>query len=159
MIGTVRYHLVREGIAITDGKIISELNFGFWTTLLEENHYKILIWRKIFRDVFPSYPLTGSIDDAVDLVSQKVNKIRSFRNRIFHYEPIINRNDLEQIRECILEVLNWINPQMYQLTKLFDEYDSLKHEYKKINKLIQTIDNQVNTNKRKIKKTKFLKRK
>lgn len=44
MIGTVKYHLYRNGINITDGKIISELNFGFWTTLLEENHYKTWLY-------------------------------------------------------------------------------------------------------------------
>lgn len=151
MIGTVKYHLQRNGITITDGKMIAELNFGFWTTLLEENHYKTLIWRRIFNDVFPYYPLTTSIDDAIDSISIEINKIRAFRNRIFHYEPIINRNDLDNVRSNIFNVLSWINPTMLQLTQLFDEYEFLKTEYTRINKLLPQLDNRNVLKKRKAK--------
>lgn len=152
MIGTVKHHMNRNGITITDGKIISDLNFGFWTTLLEENHYKTLIWRQIFRLVFPHYPHGGIIDNDVDVVSNKVNKIRQFRNRIFHYEPIINRPNLTQDRDDILEVIGWINPEMQKLSKIYDEYNFLTHEKVRISKLLKGMDFQSYKNNRKFKK-------
>jgi hypothetical protein len=137
MIGTVKYYFIRNGSAVTDGKMISELNFGFWTTLLEENHYKTLIWRRIFKQVFPHYPHGRSIDYDVDKVSQKVNSIRQFRNRIFHFEPILNRQNLKQDREDILEVIGWISPEMKKLSQIYDEFDFLLHEKKRISKLLR----------------------
>ncbi len=152
MIGTVKHHMNRNGITITDGKIISDLNFGFWTTLLEENHYKTLIWRQIFRLVFPHYPHGGIIDNDVYVVSNKVNRIRQFRNRIFHYEPIINRTNLEQDRNDILEVIGWISPEMQKLSKIYDEYDFLTDEKVRISKLLKGMNSQSLRKSRKFKK-------
>jgi len=152
MVGTVKYHMHRNGIAITDGKIISDLNFGFWTTLLEENHYKTILWRQIFKLVFPHYPHSGIIDDDVDIVSAKINTIRLLRNRIFHYEPIINRPNLEQDRNDILEVIGWINPEMKRLSEIYDDFDLLMHEKIRISKLLKSMDSQSFRKSRKFKK-------
>lgn len=126
MIGTVKHHLEKEGVVVTDGKIISELNFGFWTTLLEENYYKTKIWRKIFKDVFPNYPHGNKIDDDVDKLSIILNMIRQFRNRIFHFEAIIHKSNLNQIHKDILDVIYWLNSTMYELTKNFDEFEAIQ---------------------------------
>lgn len=152
MIGTVKHHLVQSCITPTDGKIISELNFGFWTKLLEENHYKTILWRQIFRLVFPYYPHSRIIDDDVDIVSDKINNIRQFRNRIFHYEPIINRTNLEQDRNDILEVIGWISPEMQKLSKIYDEYDFLTDEKVRISKLLKGMNSQSLRKSRKFKK-------
>ncbi len=154
MIGTVKYHMNKNGITITDGKIISDLNFGFWTTLLESNHYKTLIWRQIFKLVFPNYPHTKMIDEDVNIVSAKINSIRQFRNRIFHYEPIINRPKLEQDRNDIIEVIGWISPEMKSLSIIYDEYDYLIHERIRISKLLKSIDSKCFRKNRKFKKQK-----
>lgn len=159
MIGTVKYHLNNTGISPTDGKIIAALNFGFWTTLLEENHYKTLIWRKIFRDVFPNYTLAGSIDNAIDDISIKINKVRNFRNRIFHYEPILNQPNLDEMNNNILEIIGWINPKMRELSELFNDYQTFKSERKRISNILKTIDNNHLFNKRTIKKIRNKKRK
>lgn len=152
MIGTVKYHLNQSGITPTDGKIISELNFGFWTKLLEENHYKTILWRQIFRLVFPYYPHSRLVDNDVDVVSNKINTIRQFRNRIFHYEPIINRANLEQDRNDILEVIGWISPEMQKLSKIYDEYNFLKHEKVRIAKLLKGMKSERFMKSRKFKK-------
>lgn len=154
MIGTVKYHLVRDGSVVTDGKVISELNFGFWTTLLEENHYKTLIWRRVFKQVFPHYPHGRSTDDDVDRVSQKVNSIRQLRNRIFHYEPIFNRPYLKQDRDDILEIIGWISPEMKKLSQIYDEFDFLIHEKKRIAKLLVEMKGRSNRLSKKGKKFK-----
>ncbi|MEV9477600.1 hypothetical protein ACOTVS_11750 [Aliarcobacter butzleri] len=139
MIGTVKHKLGKGGQTVTDGKIIAELNFGFWTTLFEEKVYKTKIWRKIFKDVFPYYPHTLVIDNDIDNISNILNDIRKFRNRIFHYEQIIMKSNLDKIHSDILNVISWINPSMYQLTKAFDEYSLMNQNKKFINKQVSEI--------------------
>lgn len=150
MIGTVKHNLQKNSVTVTDGKIISELNFGFWTTLLEENYYKTVIWRKIFKDVFPYYHHTIKIDDDVDQVSTVINRIRQFRNRIFHFEAVIHKNNLQQIHNDILDVISWINPTMYKLTKTFDEYDFLKEDKKLVDRLIYKMQDHAKIPRKKI---------
>ena len=150
MIGTVKHNLQKNSVTVTDGKIISELNFGFWTTLLEENYYKTVIWRKIFKNVFPYYNHTIKIDDDVDQVSSVINRIRQFRNRIFHFEAVIHKNNLQQIHNDILDVISWINPTMYKFTKTFDEYDFLKEDKKLVDKLIYKMENHAKIPRKKI---------
>lgn len=156
MIGTVKQHLQKNGQTPTDGKIISELNFGFWTKLLEENYYKTLIWRQIFKQTFPKFPHGNSVEDDVDIVSLKINSIRQFRNRIFHYEPVFNRPNLQKDRDDILEIIGWINPEMKKLSEIYDEYDFLKHEKVRIAKLLNVMSSKNSMKKRKFKK--FLKK-
>lgn len=127
MLCGVKYKLAREGTTITDGKIISELNFGFWTEMLSANHTKYTdMWRKIFIDVFPDKNIENSIDRTKSAVARRVDSIRRFRNRIFHYEPIFNHDDLDQMHMSILETIGWISNDMQRLTILFDEYDKIK---------------------------------
>lgn len=154
MIGSVKHQLRR--ISITDGKIISELNFGFWTKLLEEKHYTPLIWRQIFKDVFPNFPHGTIIDHDVPIVFDKIDKIRKFRNRIFHYEPIFNHPNLLNMRDHIIEAIGWISLDMQQLSKIYDETESILLEKKEIVKMLSNF----NLKKKKLqKKTKRYKQK
>ncbi|MBF7071156.1 hypothetical protein [Aliarcobacter butzleri] len=88
------------------------------------------MWRKIFNDVFPNYEIVLSIDNDRIIVGKIIDKIRDLRNRIFHYEPIFNKN-LEQMHKDIIEVIGWINKDMQQLSLIFDEYETIqqKREY------------------------------
>lgn len=139
MVGTVKYKLKKEGIVATDGKIIAELNFGFWTTLLEEKYYKTVIWRKIFKDVFPNYPHGKKIDDDVNSVFLVIDKIRLFRNRIFHFEAVIHKDNLTKIHKDILDVIYWLNLDIHKLTKVFDEFELIKENNKIIDRLIKKL--------------------
>jgi hypothetical protein len=159
MIGTVKYHLIRDGVVPTDGKIVSELNFGFWTTLLEENHYKTLMWRRIFKHVFPHYPHGHSVDADVDTVSIKVNAIRQLRNRIFHYEPIFNRPNLKQDRDNILEVIGWISPEMQRMSEIYDEFNDLIRKKRRIAKLLTEMRGRQKQRLEKNKEERILRRK
>lgn len=137
MIGSVKYQLRR--IPITDGKIISELNFGFWTKLLEESHYTPLIWRQIFKNVFPNFPHGLIIDHDVPIVFDKIDKIRKFRNRIFHYEPIFNHPNLLNMRDNIIEAIGWISLDMQQLSKIYDETETILLEKKEIARMLNNF--------------------
>jgi len=137
MLCAVKYKL-RNEVHLHDGKIIAELNFGFWTKLLlsTDNRYTN-IWRRIFNDVFPYYDTVHSIDRDKPIVGQKIDNIRIFRNRIFHYEPIFNYPNLVQIHDDIIEVLGWINKDMQELSIMFDDFQYIQEEKYFIQKQIR----------------------
>ena len=67
-------------------------------------------------------------------IAFKLNNIRKFRNRIFHYEPICNDlNILEMNHKNILEILRWINTDVVIWTQKIDRFDSLFKEAKTLN--------------------------
>ena len=126
MIKVVKYNLIEEKKEVSDERIISQLNFGFWTKLLLDNHRNYRdMWRQILKDVFPHKPIRYNLDREKKDVAQKLNKIRVFRNRIFHYEPIFNRDDLDNIHKDILNIIGCINPELLTLTKMFDRYEEI----------------------------------
>ena len=126
MICGVKYKL-RYRINITDDDLISTFNFGFWTELLISNDNKYTtMWRKIFNDVFPYYTMEHSVDTDKIKVANTINDLRVFRNRLFHYEPILNE-DLNKKHNDILDVLGWLNEDMKQINILFDDFESIQN--------------------------------
>ena len=89
----------------TIGKVIANLNFGFWTGLCSKR-YSTKIWhkRECFRGVFINCPGTAQ---QINMLSKKLTSIRKLRNRIFHYEPILTKSLLNKYNE-ILEVLSYL---------------------------------------------------
>lgn len=155
MLCGARHNLVSKKISLNDGKIISELNFGFWTSILSSKDKRYTnMWRKIFADVFPNYNIVHSIDSDKVLVGTLINKIREFRNRIFHYEPIFNQVNLNQIHEDIIKVLGWISKDMQELSMTFDEYDLISMEKRHISKQFSKKVLSKKSRKRKFKKRK-----
>ena len=133
MICAAKYNILSKRININDGKIISELNFGFWITILLSTDTKYTnMWRKIFIEVFPNYKIMTSIDNDKIIVGTIINQIRNFRNRIFHYEPIFNKN-IEQIHKDIIIIIGWINKDMQWLSITFDEFKNLQEKINYIN--------------------------
>ncbi len=101
--------IVKSGIAVTSGKIISEQTFGFWTDLYEVHHYKILLGRPI--QIFTNLPAAHGRKE----VNDALNKIRMFRNRLYHNEPICfngaNKDfqNAEDIHTLVLSILSWVD--------------------------------------------------
>lgn len=126
---------VSSRTTVNDGKMIAELNFGFWTKILLSTDTKYTnMWRKIFNDVFPNYSIIHSVDRDKIFVGTVIDQIRDFRNRIFHYEPVFNQVNLNQIHEDIIKVLGWINKDMQELSMTFDEYNLISMEKRYISK-------------------------
>jgi hypothetical protein len=107
---------------ISSGKIISDQVLGFWTDLFEVHHYRLLLGRPI--QIFNHLPAGHGRSDVVD----RLTKIRQFRNRINHNEPIcFNGNNIdfsyvEDVYASIIEVLSWIDPD---LTSWIADIDSV----------------------------------
>lgn len=104
---------------VTSGRIISELTFGFWTSLFNRK-YANTLWKPLHR-VFHQMP--PEIRQRA-VISPKLNAVRTFRNRIYHYEPVSwDLNELEKHYNNIYEILSWISPNLIIWTKQLDNFE------------------------------------
>ena len=106
---------------MTTDKVVAELTFGFWTALFNRQYAK-----DFWKPLMYAFPMLDIANKRRDKISYKLNYIRKFRNRIFHYEPICN--DLTALainHNNILEILNGINVDIVSWTKKNDRFDNL----------------------------------
>jgi hypothetical protein len=97
------------------GKVIANLNFGFWTNLCVKK-YNSQIWNKpkCFYGVFPNYPNKYSIN----YIAKKLYTIRRFRNRVFHYEKIFRYPQRTlSLYNDILEMLSYMQNDDLEILK------------------------------------------
>jgi hypothetical protein len=113
----------KNGAVITSGKIIAEQTLGFWTDLFEVHHYRLLIGKPIqIFSILPSGHGRKEITDELD-------KIRRFRNRISHNEPICfsgNNIDFSLANDALVsikKVFQWIDPDLLKFIKNIDKAD------------------------------------
>lgn len=114
----------RKGGTISSGKVIAEQSFGFWTSLFETHHYRLI--GGVVIHCFPNKP--NNVNRSA--ISQKLNRIREFRNRVYHNEPIcfsshnIDFNTAEDIRDEIFEMLTWVDSDLSTYTEYFNGINS-----------------------------------
>jgi len=113
---------------LTPGRIISELNFGFWCALFSKP-YDQKVWNKYTKLIFPNIPRKYATRK---VLMKKTNLIRKFRNKIFHFDTIINIKNLFEIHKEILEMIYWLNKDVYKLTIAFDEFEYIYNNEEKI---------------------------
>jgi hypothetical protein len=107
----------RLHIPISSDKIIANQSLGFWTDLFEVHHYRLLLGRPI--QIFSQLPSGYGRSE----VFSRLNKIRLFRNRIHHNEPIcfngnvIDFTYVEDVYNSIIDILTWIDPELINWTK------------------------------------------
>lgn len=122
----------RRGRVITAGKVIAEQSLGYWTSLFERHHYRLI--GGVVIHCFPNKPANANRS----LISQKLNRIREFRNRIYHNEPVcFNGNSIDfleatSIKQEIYELLNWID---VDLTKYVDYFNGIDAKINIVNNL------------------------
>jgi hypothetical protein len=89
----------------TKNDIISNLNLGFWVYMFNSD-YETKLWNNVLNKIFPH-------KTSREKLYCKLKQIKNVRNRVSHYEIIINdyatRSDALQ---SIVEILNWINPTL-----------------------------------------------
>lgn len=113
---------------ITIDKLVSELTLGFWTSLFNKNYAK-----DYWKPLMYAFPLLSKHQKHRNVIAFKLNNIRKFRNRIFHYEPICNDLNILSINHTnILEVLQWINTDIVVWTKQIDRFDNLYQQATKM---------------------------
>ncbi len=107
-ISDARSNILSEKKEITCGRIISELSFGFWTSLFDTK-FEMTLW-KTLRLAFPNCPKKIRKRRTM---SSKFNSVRKLRNRIFHHEAITwNLDVIKEYENEILEALEWMNKDL-----------------------------------------------
>lgn len=119
-------YLRKHSIPITPGRMIAELNFGFWTTLLSQP-YESRIWR--YRNFAP---LAQAFPHAIGFprhdIHQHFNEIRLLRNRTMHYEAIYHLANLVQKHALIHQTIQWISPELHRGIHAVDNFSDI-HAY------------------------------
>jgi hypothetical protein len=105
LVDEARLRARRAGYVETPGRVVAELNFGFWRYLLAAR-YERSLWRPCLYRAFPGNGRRRDVHDAVAALHQ-------LRNRIAHHEPIYNR-PLGRYHDTALAVAGWICPDTRQ---------------------------------------------
>ena len=112
--------LNKEGKDCTNpGRIIAELKFGFWTRLFSRQ-YEAILWNNgIF--ISTAFPDAHKRVRVRKTLAARFDRIRRFRNRIFHYENILNYN-FPQHHADIMETMNWFSPSLSRINTAIDRF-------------------------------------
>lgn len=104
--------LIGKNRNVTAGRVIAELNLGFWNSLYETHHYALL--KGVPCKIFKSLPTGYGRKE----VNNAIQEIRTLRNRVSHNEPLCFSNkayDMTYAKEMygkINDFLSWINPDI-----------------------------------------------
>ncbi len=111
------------GKPVTPGRMVAELNFGFWTGFFNKAHGQTGIGHHLAKKAFPHAPAQER-----DLIRLGVRwkDIRDLRNRVFHHERILHWKDLELRQQAIHEVICWISPELHDLAKAIDRFAAIR---------------------------------
>lgn len=118
------------------GRVVAELNFGFWTSLLSKQYGSPKSvqrnWRPLWPDLvpkaFPHFPAATGTKRDREVLATRFDNIRKLRNRVSHHESIWKgRPDsatnsmvrLDNQFQEIIEALGWMSPEVvYAATTL-----------------------------------------
>jgi len=107
--------LEKKGENITHAKLTAELTFGFWTSLFQKPYDKTMRLQTL-RGIFSNLPRQNKPVDR-KMLSSKLNHIRKFRNRIFHFEKVINKEEFINIESEINEILEFLHKDIALFSK------------------------------------------
>lgn len=116
-----RQTLTQQGRTHDAGRIVAEVSFGFWTSLLDKRYEQIL-WPRLLRSAFPHMPRRLRTRA---MLSKRFHTVRQLRNRVFHHEPIWHWHDLAQHHRDILEALAWIDPNSRDFVETIDRFPNI----------------------------------
>ena len=108
--------LFKRAEPISKSKIIAELSFGFWVNLFKKPYEKKLRTKDI-QKIFTNLPPKKEKMINREVIYKELNHIRNFRNRVFHYEKVINKNNYNQIFDEIDEVLFYFDKELFDCVK------------------------------------------
>jgi hypothetical protein len=83
-------------------RLLSELSFGFWTSLFG-HHFDRMLWVPGLYRAFPHFRRVMGKPIRRPAVAKRFHYLRKLRNRIAHHEPIFTRS-LADDHESLLEV-------------------------------------------------------
>lgn len=105
--------LERRRESISKHKIIAELSFGFWVNLFKKPYDKKLRINDL-RKIFPNLPPKSIELINREKVYKELNHIRNFRNRVFHYEKVVNKDGYNKVFQEIDKLLRYFDNEIYE---------------------------------------------
>jgi hypothetical protein len=102
----------------TPDRLVAELSFGFWTSLLSVAYEQRLIV-PIIAEAFPELPRRIRTRNTL---AGRFNYIRKLRNRVAHHEPIWNRPSLQRDHAQIVEAIGWMSPGLQRILGALDRF-------------------------------------
>jgi hypothetical protein len=95
---------------LTEGRLVAELSFGFWTHLLDGVHenWRVAhrLWPAVLEPVFPHCP---PAERRRRNVHGRFVEIKDIRNRAFHHERISHQVGVP-LYDRFVETVGWIDP-------------------------------------------------
>jgi len=101
---------------LNHNNLMSELSFGFWIMLLKKPYQQYLRYNDL-KQIFPNLPSSKDKKINRHFVFTELNKIRLFRNKVFHHDRIINKLEYKNMMSEIYEILNYFDEEIVQITK------------------------------------------
>lgn len=106
------------------GRIVAELNFGFWTGFFNKAHNRTGLSHHIAKTVFSHAPKPER--NAAKLDARWL-AIRDLRNRVFYHERILHWKDLDQRHLNIAQITAWISPELANYAKSLDRFAAVRN--------------------------------
>lgn len=108
--------LHQQNKQINQNNLIAELSFGFWVKLLTKAYTPYLRYNDL-KQIFPNLP--SSKDKSINrhFVFTKLNNIRLFRNKVFHHDKIINKQEYSNMMDDIYKILSYFDGDVVDITK------------------------------------------
>lgn len=129
-----RGRLTERGRPHTAGRIIAELHFGFWTTLLSDPYHSHFWMPGRASMLKESFPHMSNAQRIRGDIHRRYDTLRYLRNRVFHFEPVwdgvpipfkqtVAISNVEDLYRDALEAIGWISPVLRDSVRLLDHFD------------------------------------
>ncbi|MGE4511671.1 MAG: hypothetical protein AB7D43_11280 [Sulfurimonadaceae bacterium] len=105
---------------LSKDKIIAELSFGFWVNLFKKPYDKKLRIKEL-KKIFPNLPSANEKLINREVLFRELNHIRNFRNRVFHYEKVINKDNYNNVHDEIFEILSYFDNELKEFALKVNE--------------------------------------
>lgn len=117
--------LQKQRKPVTEGRVVSELNFGFWTAFFDNRHATSGLGAHLAKTGFPHLQ---SKQRSLKNLNQRWREIRKLRNRVFHHERILHWTDLQQKHDRLIEAIGWISPELREMAEVLDRFSTIRRE-------------------------------
>jgi hypothetical protein len=120
-----RQKLLLNGKSVTPGRMVAELQFGFWTGFFNKSHAGTGLGHALSSQAFPHAPRPERNMKNLDA---RWKMIRDLRNRVFHHERIIHWTNLDAQHTAITEITGWISPELRQMALALDRFTLIRKQ-------------------------------
>lgn len=108
-------------------KMVAEFSLGFWVKMFNKP-YQMFLWKPL-RKIFVNLPRKNRKRGTV---SKALNHAKTFRNRIFHFEPICWRFSAAKSNyDNIMKIIRWLDGDFHQWTNKRCTFDQVMQNERK----------------------------